>query len=133
SAFPGWEGATGYVMISPAMGAELSQILIRYDAAGGVARFPADGHEHALYVEAGTAHASWTGGNRALAAGDFLFVPAGCGLELSGGGATRITVFRKRFETVPSIGAPPVVWGSAGEVEGETFLGNENARLQVLL
>ena len=28
SAFPGWEGAVAHVLISPAMGAEFSQILV---------------------------------------------------------------------------------------------------------
>ena len=133
SSFPGWEGATGYVMISPAMGAEVTQILIKFDEAGGVARFPADGHEHAIYVESGPAEAVWKGGKRDMVSGDFLYMPVATSLELAGDSATRITLFRKRFEKCDGLELPPMIAGNADEVPGEPFLGFENARLKVLL
>ena len=48
SEFPGWNNATGFVMLSPAMGAFLSQILITFEPGGGEATFPSDENEHAL-------------------------------------------------------------------------------------
>lgn len=133
SSFPGWENATAFVMISPAMGANLSQILIRFEAGGGVAAFPADENEHVLYVEGGSCVATWDDGVLELAAGGFLFVPADHSLRLQGTEGTRITVFRKFFEEIEGVELPPVVHGNASDIPAEPFLGNENARLQVLL
>ncbi|OYV06888.1 MAG: (S)-ureidoglycine aminohydrolase [Verrucomicrobiales bacterium VVV1] len=133
SSFPGWENATAFVMISPAMGASLSQILIRYEAGGGVAAFPADENEHALYVEGGSCVATWDDGVIELEAGGFLFVPADHSLRLQGTEGTRVTVFRKYFEEIEGVELPPVVHGRASDIPAEPFLGNENARLQVLL
>ncbi len=132
-AFPGWRGATAFVMISPAMGAGFSQILITFDAAGGIARFGADGHGHALYVERGNLEARWDGESAEFSAGGFLHVPAGTALELSGGVDARVTVFRKRYERLEGIDLPPVVRGRVEDVEAVPFLGREGARLRVLL
>ncbi|MGL5019544.1 MAG: (S)-ureidoglycine aminohydrolase, partial [Luteolibacter sp.] len=52
STFPGWKNATAFVLISPAMGADLSQIRVTFDVAGGSAVFPGDDNEHVIYVEA---------------------------------------------------------------------------------
>ncbi len=133
SAFPGWDNATGFVMVSPEMGAGFSQILITFQAGGGKALFPADDHQHALYVESGPLEVRWDTGSAELSAGDCLYVPAAVTVELSGVAATRVTLFRKRYETTAGVDPPPVFHRSAGEVEAVAFLGNEKARLQVLL
>ncbi len=133
SAFPGWDAATARVLISPAMGARLSQILVIYDTAGGAARFPSDKHEHAVYVEKGKCRAVWDNGDITLAAGGFLFVPAGNVLTLHGGEGARLTIFRKTFEPVENLETPPAVHGNAADIPGEPFFGNEKARLQTLL
>lgn len=133
SSFPGWENATAFVMISPGMGANLSQILIRFEDGGGVARFPADDFEHVLYVETGDCVATWDDGVVTLEAGGFLFMPAGHMLQLQGSEGTRITVFTKFFEEIEGVDLPPVVHGKASDIPAEPFLGNDKARLQVLL
>jgi (S)-ureidoglycine aminohydrolase len=133
SAFPGWEGATAYVILSPAIGAELSQILVVYEAEGGTAWFPADEHEHAIYVEKGDVRAVWDDGDVTLTDGGFLFVPSENVLALHGSEGTRLTVFRKMFEPVDNIEPPPAVHGHVCDIPAEPFLGNEKARLQTLL
>lgn len=133
SAFPGWEGATAYVMLSPAIGAEISQMLITYGEAGGMAIFPASEFEHALYVEAGDVRVVWDDGDVTLAEGGFAFVPSENVLALHGSEGTRLTLFRKVYEPVDNLDAPPAVNGHAFDVPAEPFLGNEKARLQTLL
>ncbi len=132
-AFPGWDRATPFVLISPAMGTKLSQILVTYDATGGTARFPAGQHEHAVYLEKGECRAVWNDGDITLAAGGFLFVPAQNNLTLHGSESSRLTVFRKIFEPTEDLATPPAVHGNAADIPAEPFLGNEKARLQTLL
>jgi (S)-ureidoglycine aminohydrolase len=134
SVFPGWENATAFVMLSPAMGAELSQILITFGPGPGIAAFPADHHEHALYVESGACEIRLTTGETIpLAPTGFIFIPAGNAFTITGGEDTRITLFRKIFEPLAGLEAPPLVHGLASDIPGEPFLGNPRALLQTLL
>ena len=132
SAFPGWENATGFVMISPAMGANLSQILITFTTTG-TAAFPADQHEHALYVEGGDCRIELPGETISLATTGYIFVPPNNAFRIHGNESTRITLFRKIFEAVPGLESPPMVHGLASKIAGEPFLGNPRALLQTLL
>ncbi len=136
SDFPGWSGVGAYVMLSPAMGASISQILVVFEEEAASVALPADGHEHALYVEQGSVRAEWGGedkGGSELGGGGFLFCPAGTPLTLQGTPGSRLTLFRKVFATLPGTPPPPVTFGDAAEVPDEPFLGNERARLQTLL
>ncbi len=133
SSFPAWENATGFVMISPAMGANLSQILITFDQENGSATFPADEHEHALYVEAGECEIILQDKSLHLATTGFIFIPAYTPFTLRGDPLTRITLFRKIFESHPELEVPPLVHGLASEISGEPFLGNPRALLKTLL
>ncbi len=133
SSFPGWKDATAFVMLSPAMGADLSQILITFSAASGSAEFPADMHEHALYVEAGSCEVRFAQETVSLATTGFIFIPSNTRIRILGDETTRITLFRKVFENHPDFEAPPVIHGLASEIPGEPFLGNSRALLQTLL
>jgi (S)-ureidoglycine aminohydrolase len=132
SAFPGWVNATAYVMLSPAMGADLTQILAVFEP-GGSADMAADGHEHAIYVESGACGVELPDGMVALAATGFIFIPPETSFRLRCDVDTRITIFRKIFDPHPDLGAPPMVHGHASAVPGEPFLGNPRALLQTLL
>ncbi|MGJ8632728.1 MAG: (S)-ureidoglycine aminohydrolase [Luteolibacter sp.] len=134
STFPGWENATAFVMLSPAMGAALSQILITFDETAGTAIFPDDEHEHALYVESGSAELHLSSGETiTLPPTGYAFIPSETSLKITGNPDTRLTVFRKVFEPDFELDAPPVTHGLASDVPDEAFLGNERARLQTLL
>jgi len=129
SVFPGWKGATGFVHISPAMGARVTQLTVVFDEDGGQALFPAGEHEHVIYVESG--EITWNGKNSP--AGDFAFVPAASKIVLKGLKGSRVTVFRKVHDPISRLKKPEIVAGSVKDVPGEPFLGNRNARLQTLL
>jgi len=134
SAFPGWEKATGFVILSPAMGASLSQILITFEEDEGCAVFEADENEHALYLECGSCEVVLEKGETIqLGVTGFAFIPAGTAFRLIGSADARITLFRKVFEALPDYEAPPVTHGHASEVKGEPFMGNARAILQTLL
>lgn len=134
SEFPGWEGVVTNVLISPAMGAGLTQLLLSFDeSGGGKADFPADPHEHALYLGCGCLTAEFGDREVSLKDGGFLFVPSDTGLKITAEAGARVTVFRKRFEAIDSLEPPPSVHGHAADIEGEPFLGNERAILKTLL
>lgn len=133
SHFPGWENATAFVIISPAMGSRLSQLLITFQAAESRAPFPADQHEHVLYVETGSLTVHLSNQTLTLPTSGFLFLPPDTAFTLQGSTDTRVTLFRKIYQPLPGSPPPPITQGLASEVPGEPFLGYENARLQTLL
>lgn len=133
SALPGFQNATPYILISPALGAGLTQIKIRF-AARGSAALPADALETVLFVESGSCRVRIGRENRLLTAGGYTFCPAQCALEISAARAgTTVTCFRKVFEPLDGCKTPPPVFGHADSVKAEPFLGNPRALLKILL
>ena len=133
SAFPGWSGVTAHVLISPAMGAGFSQFLLKFEQPDGRVEFPADGHEHVIYVESGPVNADWAGGSACLAAGGFLFTPPETAFTIHGPAGARVTVYRKIYQKIAGIEVPGALYGNASDIPEEAFLGNERARLRTLL
>ena len=133
SQFPGWENATAFVLISPAMGAKLSQLLVTFSAANNQAPFPADHHEHALYIETGSCRVTLPDRTLELPATSFLYVQPHTAFTLHGSTDARVTLFRKIYQPLPDLAPPPITQGLASAVPGEPFLGYDNARLQTLL
>ena len=133
STFPGWSNATAFVMLSPAMGADLTQMLVTFGAIGGTATFPSDIYEHAIYVETGDCSVELPDLTIPLKTTGFIFIPSDTPFTLRGNETTRVTLFRKVFEMDPDLEAPPMVHGLASNIPGEPFLGNPRALLQTLL
>jgi (S)-ureidoglycine aminohydrolase len=133
SALPGWDGAKGVILIAPALGARFTQYLALLDD-GGTAGPAAAGVERVLYVLDGTVAVRPPGGpDRTLTAGGYAFVPAGVQMPLRATGAARLNVFEKRYAPRPGVAAPKLIIGREQDVEGTPFLGDPDARLQVLL
>ena len=133
SVLRGFSGATPYFLISPSMGARVTQMLVRFTA-GGSAIFPFGKTETALYVLAGGCSVQIGGDSVRLEAGDYAFCPAGKPLLLSEADAdSAVTCFRKIFEPLEGIESPPPRFGRARDVTAEPFLGNPRTLLQTLL
>ncbi len=130
---PGILGATTVVLISERMGANVAQLLVTFEK-GGRAVFAAPGIETAGYFESGGATLTLAGKKQKLGAGGYFFAPAGsaCTIETPKPG-TRLTLFQKKFVALDSVAAPQPIVGDAAQVKGEPFLGDPDARLQVLL
>ena len=133
SQFPGWENVNAFVLLSPAMGAELSQLLLTFSDATNQAQFPADEHEHALYVETGSCRIVMADKTLELATTGFAYLPPETKFTLHGSVDARVTIFRKDYESHPDFPPPAVTHGLASDVPGEPFLGNKDAILQTLL
>jgi (S)-ureidoglycine aminohydrolase len=134
SAVPEIRGADTVIVINPAMGARFAQVLVTFHA-GGAAAYPDSSNETAGYFETGGGVLEIEGGAKVRCrAGAFFFAPAGRAWSITAPKAgTRVTLFQKRFEPLAGVAAPEPVIGHAGEVPGQPFLGDPDARLQVLL
>lgn len=129
SPLPTWGGATGVVLLSPALGARFAQSLVSLPAGSGLL-VPAEGVEVFFFVLKGQLNCL----DEELHAGSYGFWPAGAGpLSLEVAADAHLVTFEKRYAARAGVEPPAAHFGHAAEVEGQPFLGDPDARLQVLL
>ena len=134
SVVPGWKNAVVVINIAPVMsGPRFTQIQISLEAnSSGAGNTGALEHFH--YVLAGDCTAQFNGKQHELTAGSYVFLPPKTNFKFSGATkGTKLLVFQKKFEPLSGEKTPGVLCGHADAIKGRPFLGNENARLQVLL
>ena len=133
SSLPGVTGAAAVILINEAMGANFAQLLLTFEA-GGRAQYPANEIETAAYIETGGATVTIGRQKKICRAGGFFFAPAKQAWSITAPRAgTRVTLFQKTFVPLAGVAAPRAIIGDAASVEGQPFLGDPDARLQVLL
>ena len=133
SVLPGWTNAVCIVQISPAMGAGFSQWLLTLDA-DGQGRGNTGAIEYFIYLPAGKCVAKVAGERQALMEGGYIYLPPQTDFQFNGAAkGTQVLVFLKKFEPLPGAKPPGVVSGHEKKVVARPFLGNADARLQVLL
>lgn len=136
AALPGWKNAQGIILISPRMrnGPRFTQYLALMDN-GGTSGLPLTGVQRFAYVLEGSAQLSLPEETINLKQGDFAYVPADVEHTFTATSASKLMLFEKPY-TAPSVAtdsAPKVTHGNAWAGDGDAFLGDENARLRVLL
>jgi (S)-ureidoglycine aminohydrolase len=136
SNMPGISGAATVIIINEAMGAHFAQVLVTFESGGG-AEFATSEIETAAYFETGGGVLEIEGEKKTKCnAGWFFFAPAGKAWRISAPKAgTRVTLFQKKFAPLAGLAAtaPRAIIGDAAKVRGQPFLGDPDARLQVLL
>ena len=132
SCLPGWRDCTAIVQISSAMGARFCQYEITLFK-NGEGRGQTGPNEMAVYVVEGRCAASLGGAKHTLAAGGFAYVPPQSDFHFHRSKAARLLIFEKTYEPLAGCETPGVMVGDAAQVPGQPFLGNKDARLQVLL
>ncbi len=133
SYLPGWQKSVCNVLISPAMGAAFSQLLITLEIEGQC-QGNTGTNQYFIYVLEGSASIMLDDKRHRLDGGSYVYLPAGKDVQIkSGGPATRILIFQKEYVPLSGTTRPTALVGHEREVKGQPFLGNENARLQVLL
>jgi (S)-ureidoglycine aminohydrolase len=133
SSLPGWENATCIVQIAPAMGAKFCQYLITLnkDSHG---RGNTGANQYFIYVIEGNCSVLVDAKKHRMEAGHYAYIPAGKDMHVqSSGSGGKILIFQKPYETLTGKGKPETIIAHEREVKGQPFLGNEDARLQVLL
>src|SRR4051812_14096433 len=130
---PGISGAATVVVINEAMGAKFAQLLVTFEA-GGRAVVPANDVQTCGYFETGSGSVAIGSVKKRCAAGGFFFAPAGEAWSITAAArGTRVTLFQKRYAPLAGVEAPHAIIGDARRIKGQPFLGDPDARLQVLL
>ncbi|MGD0261945.1 MAG: (S)-ureidoglycine aminohydrolase [Verrucomicrobiota bacterium] len=130
---PGWRDTACVMQISDALGANFRQLLVTLgqtsEGRGNTGLI-----ECVIYILAGTCRAELGGSRHALAAGDYVYLPAEHDFRFSDAApATQLLIFQKRFQPLAGYEKPELIVGHAKDAPGQPFLGNKDARLQVLL
>jgi (S)-ureidoglycine aminohydrolase len=133
SFLPGVDKATVVVLISREMEARFAQLLLTFQT-DGTAAFPSSETEAFAYVLHGSLRAEVLGNTHSIDTGGYLFVPAGQPWKLSAPAeGTQVNLFFKKYVSLDGTVPPETVVGNASQVTGQPFLGDEDARLQILL
>lgn len=132
STLPGISGVRVVVHISPAMGADFIQSTLTFEP-NGRADFSAGPNEYFFYIQEGSICATVEGKDHTLEAGSYLFVPAQMACSIQTAATAKLICFEKTYAMSPKSKAPPVTIGHTAKVQGQPFLGNPKALLQVLL
>ena len=133
SNLPGWSNVVANILISPAMGAKFSQVLIAFGK-GGVGQGHTGPDEYFAYVLHGRCTFVVGGKKQKIVAGSYAYIPPAEDFGFNDAAAgTRLLLFQKRYSNLDGFEPPAALVSHQKNVKGQPFLGNEDARLQVLL
>jgi (S)-ureidoglycine aminohydrolase len=129
SALPGWSHCRAVVLVSAALGARFSQYLITVESGG---RGDGETGEDTWFFFLVEGAATINGAT--LSCGGFAYVPPGRQYTVDGVATGAVLlVFRKRYEPLHVLTAPPFFTGQEQEIAEVPFLGDPHARLKVLI
>src|SRR5258708_23057799 len=115
------------------MGARFSQLLVTLEQDGQCIG-NTGANQYFISVVEGSLSVLLDEKRHRMEIGGYAYVPPGKDMQIKSGGAgTRILVFQKEYQPLPGTPRPVGLVANEREVKGQPFLGNEDARLQVLL
>ena len=133
SVLPEWANAACVVHISPEMGARFCQVLVKLEPAGE-GKGNTGASEHFLYVLAGGCSARFGSIQQTLTPGGYVYLPPETDFCFNmAGPGTELLVLQKHYQPLQGVKTPGPIVGQESDVPGKPFLGNADARLQVLL
>lgn len=133
SVLPGWRNVVPIVQISPGMGADFAQIQITF-AKNGEGRVNTGANQYLVYVLEGKCIADLAGKKHSLRAGSYAYVPSQTDFHFTQASAgAKLLMFEKKFVPLAGYDKPSVLVSHQSSIQGNPFLGNKDARLQVLL
>ena len=133
SQLPGWEKSACLVLISPALGARFSQLLVTMDREGKCAG-NTGANQYFIYVVEGAASILLADRRHRLEPGSYVYLPSGQDVQVSGGAlATRLLVFQREYQPLPGVAKPAGFASHEREVRAQPQRGNDDARSQALL
>jgi (S)-ureidoglycine aminohydrolase len=132
-ALAGWTNSTAAIHISPQLGARFTQMTVAMDAEGASGP-PAPGVQRVVYLLDGRLQLTIADGSpELLEAGMFAYLPPDRPHHFTATAPSRLVLFEKLYERVAGVEPPEPMIGDAGDVAGESFMGDDAARLKVLL
>jgi (S)-ureidoglycine aminohydrolase len=130
---PGWRNVVAIANISPAMGARFSQWQITFGK-NGEGKGNTGELEFFVYVMAGKCGVKIEGKTSNLVMGGYVFLPPETDFHFNQAAQeTRLLIFQKKFEPLAGGKKLNAVIGHEKKISGKPFLGNADARLQILL
>ena len=133
SVIPGWTGCTVNVIINEQMGARFMQTIVTFQSGGAVTGKTLES-EVFFYVVSGGGKAVVNKEIKDITQGSYVYIPAGKEYRLhSMEEGTQLLSFHKVYERLEGVTAPGILFGKAGNVPGDVFLGDEALRMQILL
>lgn len=132
SRLPQWTETDVRILAAPVLGAQFVQYLLDIKQGGG-GKVPQDGKvESFLYVLSGNATLSIEGKIDALTPGSFALIPPIASYSLTATSPVQALLLRKKFEPIDGPIFAPLI-GHESKVKGDVFMGDEGARLQLLI
>ncbi len=133
STLPGMAAVRPVVLISPELGARFAQILVDIPPGQTASAKPSATQTAGFVINGGKGTLSTAGKAFGVTSGSYFYTATGWELR-AGTDPLQVVLFQKRYVLPEGGGAPPdPVVGQEQEVVGAPFLGDERARLQVLL
>lgn len=129
---PGWSNAICNVLISPALGARFAQVLVTLQN-GGCFSGGTGENQWFVYLLEGSVTMKCDGRTNSFKAGSYAYLPTSTPLEIRGRPNSRLMIFQKPYQPLEELQQPKVLIGHQQRIKGQPFMGNEDARLQVLL
>jgi (S)-ureidoglycine aminohydrolase len=133
STLPSWKGTTAAIHISPHLGARFSQATVAMESEGSSGP-AATGIERFAYVLEGRLRLTLADASpHLLEPGTFAYVPPDRPHEFRAAAPSRLVLLEKPYESVAEIEPPEPIIGTASDIYGEPFMGDDETRLQSLL
>ena len=135
SHLPGGKNAICVVNISPAMvGPRFTQLHVTLER-DGTGEGNTGVNQYVIYVIEGAGTIDLPEKRHRLERGSYIYLPPGKDMVLKNSHATpmKLLIFQKRYVVLKGVPAPETIVAHEREVKGQPFLGNDDARLQVLL
>jgi (S)-ureidoglycine aminohydrolase len=132
SPLPGWGGAKGILLITPAMGARFTQYLALLDA-GTTSALPPAGIQRFVFVLEGALNLQSEDQTHMLTAGGYAYLPPDHNHTLQAEAPGRILIFEKPYIPLPNHAPPAAYIGHEEEIPAAPFLGDPDALLKYLL
>ncbi len=135
SQLPGWKNTVCVVNISPALnGPRFTQLHLTLDK-DGAGEGNTGVHQYVIFVIEGSGTIDLAAKRHRVTAGSYIYLPPGTDLVVKNGHVAplKLLVFQKRYVPLKGTTPPASIVGHEREIKGQPFLGNEDARLQVLL
>ncbi|HEY9592955.1 MAG TPA: (S)-ureidoglycine aminohydrolase [Spirochaetia bacterium] len=133
SRLPEWPKAQARVLAGPALGAGFVEYLLDLPAGESGAHWADGAVEFFLYVLSGLLSLTVDGREHELGPGGYALVPPGSDFRAKARQATSFLFLRKRYEQAAGIPLFTTLVGNEKDVQGDFYMGDAGASLQVLV
>jgi len=132
SPLPGWKNAQVIILISPQMGARLTQFIALMEA-GATSGLPLAGVERFAYVLEGQAKLSINETEHQLGVGQYVYLPPDTEHVFASDSPSRMMVFERVYLPLEGVEIPDFVVGDEKDQPSEANEGDPDAQLKRLL